>query len=67
MTEQVTGAAWRKSSRSGGSGNCVELSVGTVNTAVRDTKSRDGGNLTLPAGAFAAFVSVTKVKQTENG
>lgn len=60
MTEQVTGAPWRKSSRSGGSGNCVELSVGTTSTAVRDTKDRTGGTLAFPAAAFGAFRSVTK-------
>lgn len=60
MTEQVTGATWRKSSRSSGSGNCVELSIAATNTAVRDTKDRDGGTLSFSAKAFAAFLSATK-------
>lgn len=60
MTEQATGATWRKSSRSGGSGNCVELSVGTAHTAVRDTKDSDGEALTFSAAAFGNFLTRTR-------
>lgn len=63
MTEQATGATWRKSSRSGGSGNCVELSVGTTSAAVRDTKDRDGGTLAFSTAAFAGFLSAAKADE----
>jgi hypothetical protein len=56
-TVDLTGARWRKSSRSaGGEGSdCVEVaSVGTV-TAVRDSKNPDGPLLLLPAGAITAL------------
>jgi hypothetical protein len=39
----LTGAAWRKSTRSNGSGNCVEVATNLPGiVAVRDTK--DNGN-----------------------
>lgn len=60
MSAQMRGTAWRKSSRSSGAGNCVELAVGTAYTAVRDAKKRDGGILLLSADAFAAFRSFTQ-------
>lgn len=63
MTEQATGATWRKSSRSSGSGNCVELSIGSTGTAVRDTKDRDGGTLAFSHEAFGGFLSRAKTSE----
>lgn len=57
----LTGAQWRKSTRSGQEGNCVEVADnlhGVV--AVRDTKDRDGGTLTFDPAAWASFVEATK-------
>lgn len=52
---------WRKSSYSGSEGNaCVELAVGVSDTAVRDTKNRDGGTLRFDRSAFAAFLTAAK-------
>ncbi|MGW1680588.1 DUF397 domain-containing protein [Saccharopolyspora sp. NPDC002376] len=48
---------WRKSSRSAGQGNCVEVGSGPGIVAVRDTKDRDGAVLTFPTGQWAAFVA----------
>jgi hypothetical protein len=54
----VTDTLWRKSSYSGGSnGNCLEVrddAPGTV--PVRDSKNPTGPALSIPAGAWAAFV-----------
>jgi hypothetical protein len=58
----LTGAAWRKSSCSNGSGgNCVEVADNLPDVvAVRDTKDRDGGTLTFAPGAWRAFVGLAK-------
>ncbi|MET7968637.1 DUF397 domain-containing protein [Micromonospora sp. NPDC005305] len=54
----LTGAIWRKSTRSSGnSGNCVEVAdnlPGVV--AVRDSKDRRGPVLTFTPLSWAAFV-----------
>ncbi|HEV8558260.1 MAG TPA: DUF397 domain-containing protein [Actinophytocola sp.] len=51
-------AAWRKSSFSdGGGSSCVEVALGPVGVAVRDSKSPDGGVLRLPVGAWGRLVA----------
>jgi hypothetical protein len=51
--------AWRKSTRSSGGGNCVEVSISESGDAVgvRDTKNRDGGTLVFPRAAFEGFLA----------
>ncbi|WP_330289293.1 DUF397 domain-containing protein [Streptomyces sp. NBC_00576] len=57
-SQQLTAAAWRKSSYSGTSGGeCVEVASLTPHIAVRDSKAPDLGALTLTPEAFAAFVT----------
>ncbi|WP_326557847.1 DUF397 domain-containing protein [Micromonospora sp. NBC_01796] len=58
----LTGARWRKSSRSGSSGgNCVEVADNLPGRVlVRDTKNRDGGTLTFAPDAWRAFVGLAK-------
>lgn len=51
---------WRKSSRSNGSGQCVETASGNGTVAVRDTKDRDGGTLAFSAQAWRAFAATIK-------
>ncbi|MFF5203182.1 DUF397 domain-containing protein [Micromonospora sp. SD19] len=55
---ELTGARWRKSTRSNGSGgNCVEVAdniPGVV--AVRDSKDPGGPVLVFTPGAWRAFV-----------
>ncbi|MDV6012297.1 DUF397 domain-containing protein [Haloechinothrix sp. LS1_15] len=48
---------WRKPTRSGTHGNCVELAVEPGRTRIRDTKDREGGALEVPFGAWRAFVA----------
>lgn len=50
-------ANWRKSSRSAGQGNCVEVGSGAGVVAVRDSKDRDGAVLVFPRRQWTAFVS----------
>lgn len=52
---------WFKSSYSGTQGdNCVEVAVTSRAVHVRDTKDRDGGQLTLTPTAWADFVAFAK-------
>jgi|GEM_PF-2217571 len=54
-----TERSWHKSRYSNSESACVELSVTTADTAVRDTKDRDGGSLQLNNRAFTAFTAFT--------
>lgn len=57
-TVDVRELAWRKSSRSGGTGdndNCVEIAFTAPTVAIRDSKNPTAGTLTFPATAFAAL------------
>ncbi len=57
MNPDLSNVVWRKSSRSGAQGNCVEaakLPDGTV--AVRDSKNPDGAVLTFTPAEWDAFI-----------
>ena len=58
----LTGATWRKSTRSSGnSGDCVEVADNLANTvAVRDSKDRLGPVLTFEPATWRAFVEFAK-------
>lgn len=47
---------WRKSSRSGGNGECVEIANDGRHAAARDSKNPDGPALPLTPGALRAFL-----------
>lgn len=54
-------AAWRKSSRSGGTGgNCVEIAFIPGATAIRDSKDPYGHALVLPPATWATFLASLK-------
>ena len=58
----LTGARWRKSTKSGGNGgNCVEVAdnLGTV-VGVRDSKDPTGPVLTFDPATWTRFVASTK-------
>lgn len=57
-TVDLSGAVWRKSSRSGGGGggdNCVEVAVVGAVVGVRDSKNVAGGLLVFGGAAWEAF------------
>jgi hypothetical protein len=61
MEARLTQATWRKSSYSGGAGNCVEV-AGSLPGAVgvRDSKDPDGQPLVFTTSAWRAFASTVK-------
>ncbi|MEU6204137.1 DUF397 domain-containing protein [Micromonospora musae] len=52
--------AWRKSSRSGSNGQCVEVRDRGVQVDVRDSKAPAAGTLSFEPAAWEAFVSGIK-------
>jgi hypothetical protein len=56
----LTRAAWHKSSRSSGNGNCVEVAILDDAVAVRDTKDRSGPVLVFTPAEWNAFVAGAK-------
>lgn len=56
-------ALWRKSSRSGGQGQCVEIAHLSATTAVRDSKNPAGPVLAFAPDVFGAFLKTAKRDQ----
>jgi Domain of unknown function (DUF397) len=59
-------AQWRKSSYSGNTGNCVEVSGLGPAIAVRDPKNPAGRALTFPPSVWRRFTSAISDSQRED-
>jgi hypothetical protein len=51
---------WCKSSRSGTTGECVEVAITADVATVRDSKDPDGGRFAVSAGHWRSFLSQLK-------
>lgn len=61
MIPELSGARWRKSTRSGQEGYCVEVATNLSGVVpVRDTKDRDGGTLMFSPESWTAFLAGVK-------
>ncbi|MFI2662593.1 MULTISPECIES: DUF397 domain-containing protein [Micromonospora] len=56
--------AWRKSTRSGNNGQCVEVCNRGHLIDVRDSKAPESGMLSFEAAAWGAFVGSFKAEAT---
>jgi Domain of unknown function (DUF397) len=58
---ELSGATWRKSSRSSASGpDCVEIALVPVGAGVRDSKNPSGPVLGFDGAAWGRFLGATK-------
>jgi len=58
---------WRTSSYSASNGSCVEIAPLADGTAIRDTKHRDGGMLTVSECAWDMFHAAVKAGRARHG
>lgn len=60
-------AQWRKSSRSGGSSNCVEVAPVATQVAARDSKRPTQPPLAMDRATWATFAKATRAGRYDLG
>lgn len=60
MTFDLHGIIWRKSRRSIGNGNCVEVAASPDTVMVRDSADFTSPVISYPAEAWRAFIAAAK-------
>jgi hypothetical protein len=60
VNDDITRVTWRKSTRSNGSGNCVEIAELAESVAVRDSKHPTGPTLRFARAEWQAFIDGAK-------
>jgi hypothetical protein len=65
ISGDLTGARWRKSSRSADTGSCVELARTEAVFGVRDSKNANGPVVTLTADQGLAFLGAVRSGQLD--
>ena len=60
FVSDLSGARWRKSSRSGAGNDCVELVVADIGAAVRDSKNAEAGHVSFETAGWDAFMGIVK-------
>lgn len=63
----LSGVTWRKSTRSGANGNCVEVAQLTGAIALRDSKDPSGPALVFTPEEWAAFIEGAKDGEFDRG
>jgi len=57
LVSGIRDVRWRKSSRSQGMSNCVEVTAANMLIGVRDSKDPQGHMVTIPRSCWANFIS----------
>lgn len=57
MSTDPSNLRWRKARASQSNGSCVEVASASTSIAVRDTKDRQAGMLTIPKAEWTAFLA----------
>ena len=65
MALDLNDAVWRKSSRSSGNGNCVEVATLDEVIAVRDSKDPDGPRLAFGPAQWRTFAAQVKAANSK--
>ncbi|RAY13824.1 DUF397 domain-containing protein [Actinomadura craniellae] len=64
--DEPFGTTWRKSTRSGQQGACVEIADGLAHAvAIRDSKNPAAGHLTLTPAAWASLTARIKAGELD--